>query len=223
MAIGTSGTFQVDNGANGDDSLNAGFFNQAGSSPGTDQSILAPISCTDLVLVTTTTCTSATISFAASHNRNGIRITAGTGFTPGLYEITGVAAGTATLDRVAGTGGSTGGTARVGGALASPGGAGALFTAGSGQTIYIKNTGSSYTYSTSNNVAGGKLAPQGTSSTPSWVIGYQTTRTPYNTDTGPTLSVVLYLCHQHHRGQLRSRQNRLYGHCGRRFRNNHPM
>lgn len=54
--------------------------------------------------------------FVDSHTGNALHITAGTGFTPGWYMITGVAAGVATLFNSAGTVGSTGGTGRVGGA-----------------------------------------------------------------------------------------------------------
>src|SRR5262249_2814078 len=50
---------------------------------------------------------------------NCMQITAGTGFTPGFYQIQSVLAGVATLDRDVGTAPLTGGTYAVGGALAT--------------------------------------------------------------------------------------------------------
>ena len=99
---------------------NGGFF-VVGSS-GTDYSTSDSPHCTatDLVLVTTTTATSATCPFAADSIGNGIYVSAGTGFTIQFCAVTNVVAGTATLQCVAataGTGGSTGGSFKIGGRL----------------------------------------------------------------------------------------------------------
>lgn len=62
--------------------------------------------------------TSAGSPFGVNHTGNFIRISAGTGWTTGWYEIVSVSGVTATLDRIIGTNGAkTGGTFRVGGAL----------------------------------------------------------------------------------------------------------
>ncbi len=188
MALTSTAVWQVENSANGSDTLNAGYFNAGGSSAGTDFSITAPIACTDLAVDATlnTQVTSATISFDATHIRNGLRITAGTGFTQGLYEITAVSGGKATLDRSPGATSITGGTARVGGAFASPGGCGAFLSSAQNPTIYIKNTGTTYSLSNSINVAAGKLRVYGAGQ--AFIVGYLTTRTTTNTDVGPTLA-----------------------------------
>ena len=74
---------------------------------------------TDLVIgVTTTELTSAANPFGATDVGNIIRITSGTGFTVGYYEVISVAVVTATMDRAVGTGGSTGGVGNLGGACA---------------------------------------------------------------------------------------------------------
>ncbi len=189
MALTGGAIMQVDStDGSASDALNAGYFNAAGSSAGTDYSLTAPIAATDLVIGgTNTTVTSATIGFAAAHVRNGLRITAGTNFTVGLYEIISVAAGVATLDRACGTAGSTGGTARVGGALASPGIVGSLTAFVSNIVVYIKYNATAYSCSSTSNVANGRLNPGGTLI---WV-GYDTTRTRGNTDANrPTLNAT---------------------------------
>jgi hypothetical protein len=99
--------------------LNGGGFKRGAT--GTDYSVQdsPQLSAADLVLVTTTTCSSASAPFSSTSVGNLIQLTAGTGFTTGFYEVLSVAAGVATLDRAAGTGGSTGGTFRLGGGLAT--------------------------------------------------------------------------------------------------------
>ena len=72
----------------------------------------------DLVLLTTTSLTSAGNTFYPSMIGNSIRIMSGSGFTAGLYVISSMIGVTATIDRAAGTQGSTGGTGLLGGALA---------------------------------------------------------------------------------------------------------
>jgi hypothetical protein len=182
MALNTTGIFEVDIGhGSASDSLNAGFFAPNGSGAGTDYSIQSPIACTDLVIdgSDNTKVSSSSIGFTLAHQRNGLRITTGTGFTTGLYEIVSVSAGVATLDRACGTAGSTGGTARVGGPLASPGGAMALGTA-VGQTVFLRYAASSYDCGSSANAAGGRVNL--TTNKPTTFIGYDATRTLTNTD-----------------------------------------
>lgn len=97
---------------------NGGCFVEGASGTDFSQQAAAQYGASDLVLVTTTTMSSATHLFDASDIGNCIHITAGTGFTVGYYQILSQAAGVATVDRAAGTMGSTGGTYAVGGALA---------------------------------------------------------------------------------------------------------
>jgi hypothetical protein len=104
---------------------NGGFFNGAGSSPGTDfsQQNAAQYTFADLASSNaTTTCvvTSASHNFVAADNRNALHISAGTNWTTGWYEIISVAANAATLDRACGTAASvSAGTYFVGGGIAT--------------------------------------------------------------------------------------------------------
>lgn len=75
----------------------------------------SPFASTDIVVVSTTTLTSATNPFTKAMVGNLIHITAGTA-TAGWYEIVSVSGATATIDRSATTTGS-GNTGSVGGAL----------------------------------------------------------------------------------------------------------
>jgi hypothetical protein len=154
---------------------NSGGF--AASGGGTDYTLQdAPqYAFTDLVIdaVTNTKVTSASHSFVAADVGNTLRITAGTGFTTGVFYIVSVAGGAATLDRSAGTLGSTGGTWKEGGALASLSAVNSLnasvFPAGT--TIYVKAT-ANY-----NMTAGVSFNQSGTRTTPYTLIGYTSTRT----------------------------------------------
>jgi hypothetical protein len=136
MALASTTVLEVR--TTGDDTNNAGAFNPARAGAGTDYSLLSPLAFADLVLVTTTTVTSAAIGFTSDHVGNHLRVVSGTGFTASAipYEILSVSGGTATLDRAAGTAGSTGGTGRLGGALASPGQAAGVKVAGN--TVWIR-------------------------------------------------------------------------------------
>lgn len=100
---------------------NAGGFDASVASPGTDYSnqAAAQVTYTDIVLATSTTCTSAANPFTSAHVGNTLRITSGTGFTAGFYTITAVSGGVATLSSSAGTAGSTGGNGKLGGAFAT--------------------------------------------------------------------------------------------------------
>lgn len=101
--------------------LNSGAF-RAGA-PGTDysQQNAPQVVFTDLTIgaADATKVSSAANPFAADHIGNTLRISGGTGFTAGVYEVVSVASGVATLDRAAGTVGAAGGSGRLGGALAS--------------------------------------------------------------------------------------------------------
>lgn len=192
MAISNGGYFEVD-AATGDDSLNAGYFNADGAGAGTDYSLPAngPLSFTDLVIDATSNLKVKSSGTAATTAwfRNGLRITAGSGFTTGLYEVTNTAidgSGFVTLDRACGTVSSSGGTGRLGGPLASIGGQAAVMGAtDSGHLVYLKYNASSYAHTSTANVAGGRWAKAGAGIR---IVGYNTTRTLHNTDANrPTL------------------------------------
>ena len=100
--------------------------------------------------------TSASHNFVAADVGNIIRITAGTNWTTGFYQIVSCAANAATLDRAVGTAASlTGGTYVVGGAFASPGQAGGAKA--QGNDVWIK-AGTYTISSTSANVSGGRVS-----------------------------------------------------------------
>lgn len=124
MAISATCIFEVR--TTGNDS-NAGGFNLAGSSPGTDRSqqnaaqvFIDGVTITGVVHTTTTQITLVGHTVSSADNRNMLRITGGTA-TAGLYEITAIDAvnNRWTLDRSAGTAAQTV-VGRMGGALLSP-------------------------------------------------------------------------------------------------------
>jgi hypothetical protein len=147
---------------------NGGCYVTGASGTDFSQQAAAQFSGTDLVLATTTTVTSVSHAFVATDVGNCIQITAGTGFTPGFYNIVSVAAGTATLGAAAGAMGSVGGTWAEGGALASPVIAAANIT--HGNTIYCKADG---TYTMTASVI---YQADGNGFQPTRTIGYTTTR-----------------------------------------------
>lgn len=119
---------------------------------------------TDLSGSGTTTLTSAGAHFTNDILGNIINISG-----QGFYCVTAFTnASTVTVDRALGT--FSNGTGNVGGALATPGQVGALATAGN--STYVKN--GTYTCSSTNNVAGGRVTTP-SSSTNRWE-GYQTSR-----------------------------------------------
>ena len=136
-------------------------------SSGTDysQQNAAQYAFTDLASVSSLVVSSASHNFVAADVGNCINITAGTGFTPGVYQIVSVLANQATLDASPGTVG-VGGTYAVGGALATP--AFAYASAVSQNTIYGKQTGS-YTVTSAQELSGQNAQPIS-------FIGYKTTR-----------------------------------------------
>lgn len=132
--------------------------------------------------------TSAGTPFGPNHVGNFIRVSAGTGYTTGWYEIVSVSGVTATLDRAVGTDGAkTGGTFRVGGALSmnSTLDDDVMEAAIAGNRFFIKNNG---TILTGENVS--VTTGIGTGSRLIGYIGYNATRgdTPTGTNR-PTLSL----------------------------------
>jgi hypothetical protein len=111
---------------------------------------------------------------------NSIIIKSGTGFTVGVYEITGfTTTGRWILDRSPAAVSTAGGVWALGGCLATPGQAAAYMNSQGGQynSAFIKYSATPWSFSNSANVAGGWLSqPPG-----SW-HGYATTRKRYNTD-----------------------------------------
>jgi hypothetical protein len=179
VALNAAAVFEIR--AGGNDS-NGGAFKTGAS--GTDYSqqdspqvTIDGSTITAAVHTTTTQLTLTGYSVAAADVGNHVNVTGGTA-TAGLYEIT--AADTVnnrwTLDRSAGTAAQTA-TGRMGGALATPGRA-SQFATVAGQSIYLKYSATAYDCSASSNVAGGRVSLAASVS----LIGYDTTRTRYNTD-----------------------------------------
>jgi hypothetical protein len=166
----------------GSDTLCSGGFVAGASGTDYSQQDSAQYNATDLVAPTTTTITSASHTFVAADVGNIVRVTAGTGWTVGFYQIVSVAAGTATVDRAIATAASTGGTYCVGGALASLGGYG-LSGPVSLNTIWVKSGAYTIT-SASTNVAGGCLSLSGLAAGGVNIVGYSTTRGDNPTDSG---------------------------------------
>ena len=141
MALATLMTYEVR--TTGSDTQCSGGFKSSASGTDYSQQNAAQFSGTDLTVnaVTNTIVTSATHNFVAADVGNTINITAGTGFTIGIYEIVSVASNSATLDRSPGATSITGGTWWEGGSFVSTGKAGSVMVAGN--TLYI-NIGRRY-------------------------------------------------------------------------------
>lgn len=112
-----SGPIAWDVRTTGDDN-NGGGFNQSAAGTDYSQQNAAQKSGTDLAIHASinTKVQPVAAGVAAADVGNLIKITAGTGFTTGVYEITAQDGTYWTLDRAAGTTGSTGGTYKMGGA-----------------------------------------------------------------------------------------------------------
>jgi hypothetical protein len=123
--------------ATGADTNSGGF---ATGATGTDysQQDSPQYSATDLVVDASlnTKVTSASHSFVSTDVGNTMNISAGAGWTTGVYYISSVASGAATLDRTPAATSTTGGTYAVGGAFATI--AQAILQIGSGHITYIK-------------------------------------------------------------------------------------
>jgi hypothetical protein len=147
---------------------NGGCFVTGASGTDFSQQNAAQFSGTDLVAVTTTTVSSVTHSFVATDVGNCIHVTAGTGFTPGFYNILSVSVGVATLGAAVGTMGSTGGTWAEGGAVTSPITVAANIT--QGNTIWVKADG---TYTVTASII---FSVDNSGFNPCRIMGYTTAR-----------------------------------------------
>jgi len=181
MALPSTFVFEVR--TTGNDANGGAFDPNPGT--GVDYSVqdAAQLILSDANATGTTNLNSATGGFTSNMVNNGLQITGGT-LTAGLYVIKAFVDGNdVTLDRTPGTG--SGSSLRVGGAFASLGQFGNFQTAGN--ICYIKK--GNYDFSNSVNVAGGRfnLTVNGSATTPTIIVGYNTNRTLWNTDTGPTL------------------------------------
>jgi len=151
---------------------NGGAFKAAATGTDYSQQDTAQNSGTDLIIDGTlnTKVTATGYNFASTDVGNTIRVTAGTGFTVGTYEIVSVAANAATLDRAIGTLGSTGGTWKEGGALLTIGAGAGLYVAGN--VIFVK----SGTYGITATIYWYNGNQPSATQMPTRLIGYTTTR-----------------------------------------------
>lgn len=182
MALSLNTVLEVRTG--GVDTNGGGFVTGASGTDWSQQNA-AQYSVTDGVTAGTTTITSATANFGTDVVGNLIYVQGGTGsVTAGWYQITvRTNSTTITVDRSTGLTAGTGVTLKIGGALLSPGLATSLMTV-VGMTCYVKNDGAVFSITSATvNIAGGCLGPTAQSN----IIGYATTRTFNNTDTGPTI------------------------------------
>jgi len=117
-AISSSMIFEVRQAGN---NANSGCFKEGATGTDLSQANSESYGFSNLVIdgTTNTKVTSASHNFVAADVGNCLRISSGTGFTTGVFEIVSVASNAATLDRSAGTLSSTGGVFHVGGALAT--------------------------------------------------------------------------------------------------------
>jgi hypothetical protein len=147
---------------------NSGCFKEGASGTDFSQQNSEQYGFTNLVIdgTTNTKVTSASHNFVSADVGNCLRISAGTGFTQGIFEIVSVASNAATLDRSAGTLSSTGGTFHVGGALATF--AQLNTDMCSGCRAWIK-ADATYTVSS-------KVTFNYSNSGESWIAGYSSTR-----------------------------------------------
>lgn len=119
---------------------NAGCFDPGVASPGTDysQQNSPQVTYSDLVIgATNTQLTSAGNPFSSASVGNCVKITGGTGFTAGTYEVLSVSGSTATMDRAVGTASSTGGVGLMGGSKLTIGNA--VATMAPGNTVWIQS------------------------------------------------------------------------------------
>lgn len=149
------------------------------------QQASAAVAFTDMIIgVTTTQFTSVLNPVGVNMIGNLIRVTSGTGFTTGFFEIVSTATITATCDRSLGTTASTGGNAGLGGALASIGQYGGAKA--QRNSVFIQSGTYLITTATAN-VAGGVITDttSGVASNTGYYVGYNTNRVLGNTDTKP--------------------------------------
>ncbi len=136
------------------------------------------INVSDGVANGTTTFTSATAGFSGAHVGNLIRV----GSATWLHIVAVTNSTTVVLNGSVST--NTGLPVVVGGALATPGMAGGICLQTANSVFFLKYSATPYTYSASTNVSGGGI----NISTPLAFVGYDSTRTVYNSDANrPTL------------------------------------
>lgn len=157
-------------------SVNGCGFKSGATGTDYSQQNTAQVAYTDLVIdgVETAWLTSAANPFGAAHVGNILKVTGGTGFTTGFYEVASVSGTTATMDRAVGTASSTGGTGNLGGACSHPQDIAPSIVAGNlihvKAATYVKQGANTYVLSLS--IAGGN------GTLIEW-RGYQTTRNDY--------------------------------------------
>lgn len=196
MALGDNVVWEVQTGGNDN---NGGGFDAVSGTPGLDytqganQQVISWLSAggtytNDLASTQASgwlVLTSASRNFVANDVGNVIHITAGTNFTAGWYRIVSVATNAATLDRACGaTADASAGSGYLGGAFATPGGAGAAMVAQN--TIFVK-AGTYTVTQTGTNIANGRVSLPANSA----LVGYNTNRNWFNTDTKPILQVAV--------------------------------
>lgn len=166
MALPATSVFEVRGGAGSDN--NGGGFDPSKSGTDYSQQNAAQFSGTDLTSVSSLVVSSVSHNFVSTDVGNFINITAGTGFTVGIYEIVSVSANQATLDRSPGTVGVSG-TWAEGGALATIGKVIGVWA--SGNIAWVKAS-ASYVLTAALTIGSGG---QGNGS-PNYINGYTTTR-----------------------------------------------
>jgi len=170
----------------GNDANGGGWKRTAGT---TDYSLFAAaeLSATDLACASNTTLTSATGGFTAAMVGNVVQIASGTNALAGFYEITAYAStNSVTIDRTCATGGNmTAGVGKVGGALASLAAAASVpYVAGN--QFYVKYSATPYVC-----LGAATFSVAGSYGTHTFIHGYDTTRSIYNTDANrPTIRVA---------------------------------
>lgn len=162
-ALPTTTIYEVHQAGN---DTNGGCFIEGATGTDRSQQNSPQIVYTDLVAATGSTITSAGFPFTSAEVGNCLRITGGSGWTTGLYQIVSVTTGTATVDRTIATMGSTSGAGNLGGALATITQLNTDMC--SGCRAYIKADG---IYTT-----GAQIAPSFSNSGAAWWEGYTTTR-----------------------------------------------
>ena len=190
MALQSDVIFEVDI-ATGDDD-NGGGFDAVSGTPGTDYTqgvgqatfewasaggdFTNDLAATD---ASPSVLSSASRNFVAADVGNLIKITAGTNFVVGWYQVISVAANAATLDRNASSGGAaSAGSGIMGGSLISPGGLGKVLNdhGVAWMRSYIKS--GTYNLSTASlNVAGGSIdLSDNMINLATYIEGYETAR-----------------------------------------------
>lgn len=189
MAWNVGITWQLDNSIGA--STNGGGYDPTygGANGGTDMSLGSPTALSGLSTSGAGATTVSGTGFTTSMNGNVFYCTGGTNFVAGYYLLTGIVAGVSAVFSSSPTPSAAGsaGTGNVGGPLDSWGTLGAaIFAAAVPFKAYVKITGSTYGATlTTANTSGGVISLPTINPNlgcESAIIGYQTNRTPFNTD-----------------------------------------